>query len=390
MRALVDAGPLPGLLIGQDQIPGNIQSAGREQLDESGALSIGDFMSSQLQGVSTNDYSGNPFQMDVNYRGFTASPEIGTPEGLSVFFDGIRVNEPFGDVVNWDLLPLNAIERFDLFPGSNPLFGLNTLGGAISLRSRSGFTSPGIDAKVLAGSFQRKQAQLSIGANNDTFGGFAAFQFFDEDGWRDNSPSRVRQAFVRGDWRGSWGVLTATALVSDNDLVGNGLIPDDLYRQRREAVFTSPDKTQNTLKQFALSGALDVTESLNITRAGLPTRQRPRRRERRHLRRLRRLQQRARSPARRAAQGQSEPALVSDRQPEWHRHGSGRQSTSERPRRRQLHERQLRDRDAAVTRGNRGNGFDGTGPGVVDGTPIGLLSTTRLGQVTNGAALQAN
>ncbi len=101
-RVPPDAGPLRGLLISQDQIPGNIQSAGRQQPDESGALSIGDFMSSQLQGVSTNDYSGNPFQMDVNYRGFTASPEIGTPEGLSVFFDGIRVNEPFGDVVNWD------------------------------------------------------------------------------------------------------------------------------------------------------------------------------------------------------------------------------------------------------------------------------------------------
>jgi hypothetical protein len=69
------------------------------QIRDSNALNAGDFMNSQLQGVSVNDCAGNPFQMDVNYRGFTASPAIGTPEGLSVFFDGVRVNEPFGDVV---------------------------------------------------------------------------------------------------------------------------------------------------------------------------------------------------------------------------------------------------------------------------------------------------
>ncbi len=148
-----DAGPLPGLLINRDQLPANVQSAGKQQIRDSNALNAGDFMNRQLQGVSTNDYAGNPFQMDVNYRGFTASPQVGTPEGLSVFFDGIRVNEPFGDIVNWDLIPLNALERFDLFPGSNPLFGLNTLGGAISLRTKSGFTSPGIEVSARGGSW---------------------------------------------------------------------------------------------------------------------------------------------------------------------------------------------------------------------------------------------
>jgi len=30
----------------------------------------------------------NPFQLDINYHGFTASPLLGTPEGLSVYLDG--------------------------------------------------------------------------------------------------------------------------------------------------------------------------------------------------------------------------------------------------------------------------------------------------------------
>jgi len=349
-----EAGPMPGLLIRKDQIPGNIQSAGQQELRDSHALGIGDFMNAQMQGVSVNDYSGNPFQMDVNYRGFTASPQTGTPQGLSVFFDGIRVNEPFGDVVNWDLIPLNAIERFDLFPGSNPLFGLNTLGGAMSLRTRSGFTSPGVDASALAGSFGRRQAQVAVGANNGTFGGFAALHYFDEDGWRDNSPSRVRQFFGRGDWRGRYGVLTATALIADNDLVGNGLIPVELFAQRPEAVFSSPDEANNTLRQFALSGAFDATDSLNVT-----------------------AQAYHRTSDRDGLNGDVYEGFDDFTKD----HDSIVDLT-----------RPIGDQIIARNGANQNNRVGGitAGTGVVEGTPIGLLTPTRLHQSTNGGALQSN
>ncbi|MBQ1763237.1 MAG: Plug domain-containing protein, partial [Aquincola sp.] len=201
-RRPIDVGPMPGLMVTRDQIPANVQTATGQQIRASRALNLGDYMNQELQGVSVNDYQGNPFQLDVNYRGFTASPQVGTPQGLSVFFDGIRVNEPFGDVVNWDLIPTNAIERFDLFPGSNPLFGLNTLGGAISVRSKTGFSAPGLQGQLTAGAWGRRQLQLSGGANDGTLGGFFALTRFQEDGWRDDSPSRVNQLFGRGDWRG--------------------------------------------------------------------------------------------------------------------------------------------------------------------------------------------
>jgi outer membrane receptor protein involved in Fe transport len=264
-KRLTDVGPMPGLAVTRDQIPANIQSATKEEIKNSRALNIGDYMNRELQGVSVNDYSGNPFQMDVNYRGFTASPQVGTQQGLSVFFDGVRVNEPFGDVVNWDLIPTNAIERFDLFPGSNPLFGLNTLGGAISVRSKSGFTSPGVEGSVMGGSFGRRQVQLSGGANNGTLAGFGALTVFREDGWRDNSPSEVRQFFGRGDLVVGRATLTASLLAADNKLVGNGLIPIELYEERPEAVFTAPDRSKNKLLQFALSGVFDVNEQQNVT-----------------------------------------------------------------------------------------------------------------------------
>jgi outer membrane cobalamin receptor len=102
--------------------------------------------------VHVNEVQGNPFQMDVNYRGYTASPLLGTPQGLSVYFDGVRINQPFGDVVSWDLIPKAAIASMNLMPGSNPLFGLNTLGGALAIQTKEGRSHPGSSVQVTGGS----------------------------------------------------------------------------------------------------------------------------------------------------------------------------------------------------------------------------------------------
>lgn len=258
-------GPMPGLGLTKEEIPGNVQGVTAKEIKESHALSLTDLMNSKLQSVNVNDYQGNPFQMDVTYRGFTASPQVGTAQGLSVFFDGIRVNEPFGDVVNWDMIPLNALAGLDVFPGSNPIFGLGTLGGALTMRTKNGFEHTGIDAEVLAGSFGRKQFQLSVGGNNGVIAGFGAVSIFDENGWRDNSPSKVNQGFGKLTYRNENLNLNFSTLLAGNDLIGNGMIPSDLYKQRHDSVFTSPDETKNRLKQFQLSGEFFVNDNFSIT-----------------------------------------------------------------------------------------------------------------------------
>jgi iron complex outermembrane recepter protein len=399
-----EAGPQPGLLINREQIPGNLQSIGKKEIKESHSTSLGDLMNSKMQSINVNDYSGNPFQMDISYRGFTASPQVGSPQGLSVFFDGIRVNEPFGDVVNWDLIPMNAIERFDLFPGSNPLFGLNTLGGALSLRTKSGFSAPGADVQVLGGDFGRKQIQLSAGANNGVVAGFGALQWFDEDGWRDDSPSQVKQFFGRADWRGQWGTIGASTLLADNRLVGNGLIPIELYKQRPESVYTSPDETRNKLIQFAISGALDVSESFNITGQVY----------RRNSKRLgvngdvyEGFDDFGDEDASRTtpfvsgglpicryldANNDGRPDLIEVPNPE----GGG--GTVRVPR--ILNGPKDTNCGSLRYNGQLRNGrafkdlqngvLTGKGPGLVEGTPIGLITNTSIDQVTTGGALQLN
>ncbi|MFL9609879.1 TonB-dependent receptor domain-containing protein [Methylobacillus sp. Pita2] len=264
-KRFYEIGPLPGLGLTKEEIPGNVQSITAKEIKESHSLSITDLMNRKLQSVTVNDYQGNPFQMDVQYRGFTAGPQIGTPQGLSVFFDGIRVNEPFGDVVNWDMIPMNALESFDVFPGSNPIFGLNTLGGALTMKTKDGFNHTGVSAEVLTGSFGRKYLQAEAGWNNGTVALFGAGNFFMEDGWRENSPSRVNQFFGKASYRGDQLDLNLSTLWVGTDLVGNGLIPNQMYQQDRNASFTSEDTTENRLTQFQLSSSYFVNENFTIT-----------------------------------------------------------------------------------------------------------------------------
>jgi iron complex outermembrane receptor protein len=257
--------PLPGIVIEREQMSTNVQSATAKDLADSRAVSLTDFMNTNMQSVTVNDYQGNSFQQDLNFRGFSASPLIGTPQGMSVYMDGVRVNEPFGDIVNWDLIPNNAIRRMDLMPGSNPLFGLNTLGGAISINSKSGFTDPGIEARYLTGSWGRQQAQASVGGSNGPIAGFLALNSLDERGWRINSPSSIKQAFAKASLKTGRLEASLTGIHADNRLVGNGMVPVELFNQSPTSVFTSPDESRNQLTHINLHAGYSLTDTLTAS-----------------------------------------------------------------------------------------------------------------------------
>lgn len=264
---VVGTTPVPGIDQPRNDIPANIQSLDTRALRDARALSLPELMSSRLNGVNVNEIQGNPFQADVNYRGFTASPLLGTPQGLSVFQDGVRVNEPFGDVVNWDLIPRAAIAGIDLIPGSNPLFGLNTLGGALSIHTKSGLTHPGASLEGQLGSFGRRLAEAEFGRRVGDVGIYAAATKYREDGWRDFSPSDVRQLFGKLSWRSSKVELDLSYTHAETDLIGNGLLPDSMLRARRDSIFTKPDQTRNRMHLVTLGGAYWLSDKSRL--AGL-------------------------------------------------------------------------------------------------------------------------
>src|SRR5882724_6641981 len=198
---IIGTAPLPGLGLPLEQVPSNVQTATSEDLQHQRSLGLADYLNNNFSGVNVSESQDNPFQADVNYHGFTASALLGTPQGLSVYVDGVRVNESFGDTVNWDLIPESAISTVSLISGSNPVFGLNTLGGALALQTKSGHDNPGTEFEAYGGSFGRRSFQAESGSARGAFDYFATVQYFDETGWCDMSPTTVWQAFGKVGWQ---------------------------------------------------------------------------------------------------------------------------------------------------------------------------------------------
>ena len=244
---VVAATPLAGIDLERNEIAAPVQTAGAVDIENSGALDLSDFLNRRLNGVHVNEVQSNPFQPDVNYRGYTASPLLGTPQGLSVYLDGVRLNQPFGDVVSWDLIARSAISEVTLMPGSNPLFGLNTLGGALSIATKDGLRNGGTSVQVIGGQYGRRAVEFEHGGANTARGlnWFLTGNLFHEDGWRVASPSDVRQMFSKAGWQRSKTMVSLSFAYAGNFLTGNGLQEKRFLDRNYSGIYTKPDETNN-------------------------------------------------------------------------------------------------------------------------------------------------
>jgi outer membrane receptor protein involved in Fe transport len=246
--------PLPGLGISRDLLPYPVQTVNDKAIKQSNSGNLTEFMSQNLTGVNINEVQGSPFQSDITFRGYRASSLLGAPQGISVFLDGVRINEGFGDVINWDMLPEAAIANITLVPGSNPIYGLNTLGGALAFTTKSGRTHPGFTSELSVGSFGRKRLDLSYGKRlDDGWHAFVAGTKFNEDGWRDSSSGRLGNMFAKFGRDLGRTKVDMSLLTGSSTLIGNGLLPDDLYETNRRSVYTHPDQTKNEVHQIAVN-----------------------------------------------------------------------------------------------------------------------------------------
>lgn len=244
--SVVGTTPLAGLDRSLDEISSPTKAATDRDMEASGALNLPDFLNRRLANVFLNEIQGNPMQPDLNYRGYTASPLLGTPQGVSVYMDGVRLNQPFGDVVSWDLIPRVAVAEMAMIAGSDPLFGLNTLGGALSLRTKDGISHPGTSIQLSGGSFGRKMADIEYGGSTAKgLHWFLASSLFFEDGWRESSPSNVRQFFGKIGWQRARTSIGLAVAYANNSLIGNGLQEQRFLDRDFGSVYTKPDLSAN-------------------------------------------------------------------------------------------------------------------------------------------------
>lgn len=255
--------PVPGLNVDADKVPGNIQTLAREALRQDGGADLIRSISTRLGSVNVSDTLGDPFQPDIVYRGFEASPVLGTPQGLAVYQNGVRINEAFGDTVNWDLFPAIALDRIDIV-SANPLFGLNALGGALSVTMKNGFSYQGVGGELSGGSFNQAQAAAEFGENQGRFGIYGAAHLLDQNGWRLFAHDSVRQYYLAASFRDDAASLDLSYARADDRLFGQGAAPLQSLALDPRNVFTGPQDNFNRLNFVTLNGSYSFRERVAV------------------------------------------------------------------------------------------------------------------------------
>ncbi len=261
---VVATSPLPGGGEDRDKIPAQVETVPAEAFTRTNSPSVTDTLQQQVPAAVSIDINGNPFSQDLFYRGFQASPRQGTPQGLAVYENGIRVNEVFGDTVNWDLIPPQAIYSAEVFT-NNPVFGLNALGGAVSLQMKNGFLWQGFEAQTMGGSFGRVSGTFQYGKKVDDYGLYITGDAVRDGGWRLFSPSALFRLYGDLGYRAQGNELHFTASGARTTLGVIGPTPVELLAQEGDsAVFTNPQTTVNTAGTIAANGKFDINPQWSI------------------------------------------------------------------------------------------------------------------------------
>ncbi|MBV8130881.1 MAG: TonB-dependent receptor [Alphaproteobacteria bacterium] len=260
---VVGATPLLGSGVDRNKVPAETHVLTDQDISRNGYPQALRALNEDVPGVTLDAAAGNPFQPNLLYHGFLASPLQGNPQGLAVYVNGARFNQPFGDTVNWDLIPDLAIDRMDLV-GSNPVFGLNALGGALSVRMKNGFTYQGGELDLLGGSFAHYQGNLQYGVQSDNVAAYVAATGLHEGGWRDLQSSNLGNFYGDLGWRGYGGEVHINVTAAQTRLNGPGTSPVELLGVNPSAQFTAPNLITNQYAQVNLTGSYDINDTTSL------------------------------------------------------------------------------------------------------------------------------
>jgi iron complex outermembrane recepter protein len=260
----VKMSPISGSEIPIDKVPGGVGAVSSSELARSNTEYVPDALASYVPGVILSDLQGNVFQNNVDYRGFNSSPVDGVPQGLAVYQNGVRINESFGDTVNYDFLPTVAIDSMTIMSG-NPVYGLNAIGGALSIDMKNGFNYQGLETDARFGSFGREQGSIQDGMRFGNWATYIALEDIRDNGYRDFGASDIRRMYadlgVRGD--GSEFHLNFTG--ANNSVGVAAASPVQLLDQGWDKTFSTPQTTTNQVEMVSLNGKVRATDTLDLS-----------------------------------------------------------------------------------------------------------------------------
>ncbi len=263
---VISVSPVQGSGLDIERVPGKVQILNREKLDKKKNFSITETLNREASGISIFNLNSSPMQNDINFRGYVGGPLLGTAQSIAVYQNGMRVNESFGEVVQWDLVPDFAVNNMQVFAGGDPIFGQNAIGGAVTMEMKNGFNFEGGNLTTSGGIYGRTNEVLEYGKQFDDVGIYIGANFNHDAGWRDHSESYLNTVFGDVRYRPNDNTeLFVNFGQAYTDIRGNGAVPLTLMDlEGREAVYTYPDNTHNKNYYVNFGGNHFVNDNLSF------------------------------------------------------------------------------------------------------------------------------
>ena len=248
-----------------DKIPSAVETITASQIErDTGTFNAVATLARVTPGLNLSDAQGNNNRVDVNYRGFTVSPVVGVPQGLAVYQNGVRINEAFGDTVNFDLIPSSAIQRIDVVSG-NPIFGLNALGGAVNIQMKNGFTWQGTEITALGGSDGRIGGGLQYGTQIGNWSLYVNGDGLNDRGWRYQSPSTIGRLYTDLGYRTPDSEFHVIGSVARTFFGAAAATPVDFTHADPRAIYTWPQTTTTQMGTLQVTGRVDLSPTWDLS-----------------------------------------------------------------------------------------------------------------------------
>ncbi|HET9961559.1 MAG TPA: TonB-dependent receptor [Nitrospiraceae bacterium] len=261
-EVVVSSTRLPDAPIEARELPAKVSVITSEDIKRTGAKTVQEAVQWST-GIVMYDQVGNNFQQTIDMRGFNGQPVPAT----AVFVDGQRMNEPDFNVVNFDLIPIESIERIEILPGNAAIYGKNALGGVVNIVTKRGAEKQQITGGVMYGSFHRERYNVTASGPIGKFYYFATMSRETENGYRDfpgssartglcfycpQAPARISRLFGKVGYRPTESTDLAVSYTYVQDFLQQaGTLPLSLAAFNRRANFTPgdfDDKETNVLR----------------------------------------------------------------------------------------------------------------------------------------------
>ncbi|MDD5303406.1 MAG: TonB-dependent receptor [Elusimicrobia bacterium] len=182
------ASRLPDAPVDERRYPGTARVLDASDLRRLGGATAADAIG-RLPGVVLYNQTGNPFSPTLDLRGWNAAPVPAT----IVLVDGVRVNEADLGQVNWQLIPIESIERVEVLPGPNTIYGKDALGGVVAIFTKRGTKKAEATASAGVGSYGRAESDASVRGMAGSLDYAASGSHTREDGYRRGASSRMTE-----------------------------------------------------------------------------------------------------------------------------------------------------------------------------------------------------